>query len=89
MKNPRRILFLVDNKWRDLPGDTLVAQLLEQETNSTVYLEPLGNWKVSVAEFRPHMVIFNHLTVPHLVNYAKWLRARNIAVVVLPKSGIN
>ncbi len=82
-----RIVILVDNKKRDLPGSALLAYHLEQR-GIEVFLEPLEAWRACLAAYKPHMILFNHLLGSHLVKYSQELHARGILVGVLPNEGI-
>jgi len=82
-----RIVILVDNKKRDLPGSALLAYYLEQH-GIEVFLEPLEAWRACLAAHKPHMILFNHLLGSHLVKYTQELHARGILVGVLPNEGI-
>ncbi len=87
MKEERRVVVLVDNKRRDLPGTALLAHHLEQR-GIKCFLEPLEAWKASLAVHRPHFILFNHLLGSHLVAYSKELRDMGVKVGVLPNEGI-
>ncbi|WP_456392315.1 surface carbohydrate biosynthesis protein [Nitratifractor sp.] len=82
-----RIVILVDNKKRDLPGSALLAYHLEQR-GIEVFLEPLEAWRACLAAHKPHMILFNHLLGSHLVQYSQELHSRGILVGVLPNEGI-
>jgi len=83
----KRIVFLVDNRIRDLPGLALVAHRVE-ENGVEAILEPLEAWKGCLAAYRPQMIVFNHLLGSHLVKYSCELRDRGVLVGVLPNEGI-
>ena len=87
MKGQRRVVVLVDNKHRDLPGAALLAYQLERK-GIECFLEPLEAWKASLATHRPHFILFNHLLGSHLVAYSKELRDMGVKVGVLPNEGI-
>ena len=83
----KRIVFLVDNRKRDLPGLALVAHHLDRHGVEAI-LEPLEAWKACLAAYRPDMIVFNHLTGGHLVKYSRELKDRGVLVGALPNEGI-
>jgi surface carbohydrate biosynthesis protein len=83
----KRVVLLVDNKRRDLPGDALIAHNLGK-LGVECFLEPLEAYKGCLAGHRPHMIIFNHLLGSHLVEYSKRLAKLGVLVGVLPNEGI-
>lgn len=84
MKN---IVYLVDNKKRDLPGVVLLSYYLEK-MGIKCNIEPLESWKACLYKYKPDMIIFNHLLGSHLVEYSKYLKEVGILVGVLPNEGI-
>lgn len=85
--NDNRVVLLVDNKRRDLPGDALIAYNLEK-LGIQCFLEPLEAYRGCLAAHRPGMIIFNHLLGSHLVRYSKRLAELGVLVGVLPNEGI-
>ncbi len=83
----KRVVILVDNKKRDLPGAALIAYHLEK-MGIECYLEPLEAWRGCLYARKPHMIIFNHLLGSHLVKYSQELRDMGVLVGVLPNEGI-
>jgi surface carbohydrate biosynthesis protein len=83
----KRVVILVDNKKRDLPGAALIAYHLEK-LGIKCFLEPLEAWKACLAARKPHMIIFNHLLGSHLVKYSQELHKMGVLVGVLPNEGI-
>jgi surface carbohydrate biosynthesis protein len=83
----KTIVFLVDNKVRDLPGLSLVAHHLRAK-GIQVYLEPLEAWKGCLLSRKPDMIVFNHLLGSHLEEYSKELHSRGVLVGVLLNEGI-
>ncbi|WP_457608723.1 surface carbohydrate biosynthesis protein [Nitratifractor sp.] len=86
-KEKKRVVLLVDNKRRDLPGAALLAHHLSSKGVET-FLEPLEAWRAVLAAHKPHMIVFNHLLGSHLVRYSKELHRRGVLVAVLPNEGI-
>lgn len=87
MKEKKRVVILVDNKKRDLPGAALLAYHLEKR-GIECFLQPLGGWRASLAAFKPHFILFNHLLGSHLVQYSRELHRMGVKVGVLPNEGI-
>jgi surface carbohydrate biosynthesis protein len=82
-----RIVLLVDDKKRDLAGVTLIAHQLDRQGVDCI-LEPLEAFRAVLAAYRPAMVIFNHLSASHLVDWSKRLARMGVLVGVLPNEGI-
>ncbi len=83
-----RVLLLIDQKWRDLPGHVLLKRTLEREFGHRVVAGPFGCEGVLVPLFRPDAVIVNHLLESAKVRLARALRAGGIGIVALPTEGI-
>jgi surface carbohydrate biosynthesis protein len=81
------VVYLVDNKRRDLSGAALVAFQLERLGVPCV-IEPLEAYRGILAVYKPSMVVINHLLATHLVQYSKRLKDLGILVGVLPNEGI-
>lgn len=86
MPNYRAVIF-VDLKDRDLMGDALIAHHLEK-LGVTCYLEPLETWQSAVHAYKPHLVLFNHLTVKHLADFSQKLRQWGVLVGCLMNEGL-
>ena len=82
-----KVVYLVDNKRRDLPGAALLARQLSLKGISCE-LQPLEAYRAVIYAFKPHLVIFNHLLASHLVAFSHRLRSLGIGVAVLPNEGI-
>lgn len=85
-KRPR-VVFLVDNKRRDLMVAGLIAYQLER-IGIDCALEPLESTFAALAAYEPDMVIFNHLSASHLVRYSHRLQKLGVLVAVLPNEGL-
>lgn len=85
--NPRRVVILVDNRTRDLPVATLIKYHL-RALGVECHLEPLEAYRGVLAACRPGMIVFNHLTASHLVDYSRKLGAMEVLTAVLPNEGI-
>lgn len=83
-----RVVVLVDSKTRDLPLAALIAHHLDN-LGVDCYLEPLEAYRAVLGAYRPHMIVFNHLTASHLVSYSKRLHEMGVLTAVLPNEGIN
>jgi surface carbohydrate biosynthesis protein len=83
----KTVVFLVDNKRRDLPGLSLVAHHLRAK-GIQVYLEPLEAWKACLLSRKPDMIVFNHLLGSHLEEFSRELHSRGVLVGVLLNEGI-
>lgn len=83
----KTVVILVDNKRRDLPGAALIAHHL-QKIGVRCELEPLGAWRSVLWAHKPDMIIFNHLTAPHLEKYSQELHQMGILTAVIPNEGI-
>lgn len=83
-----RILLLIDQKWRDLPGHVLLARILERRFGHRVMAGPFGCEGLVVPLFRPDLVVVNHLLESAKVRFARALRAAGIGLVALPTEGI-
>jgi len=83
-----RVVVLVDSKTRDLPLAALIAHHLDN-LGVDCFLEPLEAYRAVLGAYRPHMIVFNHLTASHLVAYSKRLHEMGVLTAVLPNEGIN
>jgi surface carbohydrate biosynthesis protein len=81
------VVLLVDNKRRDLMVATLIALHLEQQ-GLQCHLEPLEAYRGVLAAHHPSLILFNHLTAPHLVDYSQRLARLGVLTAVLPNEGI-
>jgi surface carbohydrate biosynthesis protein len=81
-----RILFLCDQKWRDLPGLVAIAVGLKKSGHQ-VLIFPTKDVRGIAALFRPDVVVFNHLFSTENVNFARILKRDGRGVVVLPTEG--
>jgi surface carbohydrate biosynthesis protein len=84
MKN---IVMLVDNKARDLDVAALIAHHL-QAKGIDCHIEPLEAYRAVLSAYRPELIIFNHLTASHLVEWSKRLAEIGVLTAVLPNEGI-
>jgi surface carbohydrate biosynthesis protein len=80
-------VLLVDNRVRDLDGAALIASLVRQ-LGAECHLEPLEAYRGVLAAYRPGLIVFNHLTASHLVEWSKRLADMNVLTAVLPNEGI-
>jgi surface carbohydrate biosynthesis protein len=85
--DPKRVVLLVDNKQRDLLADALIAHHLRGKDVECV-LEPLEAYQGVLGAYRPHMIIFNHLTAGHLARYSRRLAEMGVLTAVLTNEGI-
>jgi surface carbohydrate biosynthesis protein len=85
--DPKSVVMLVDNKRRDLMVATLIAHQLEQQ-GLRCHLEPLQSYRGALAAYRPALILFNHLTAAHLVDYAQRLHRMGVLTAVLLNEGI-
>lgn len=83
----KKVVILVDNKKRDLPGDALIALHLKK-MGVKCFLEPLEAYRGCLAADRPDMIVFNHMMGSHLVAFSKRLSKLGVMVAVLPNEGI-
>jgi surface carbohydrate biosynthesis protein len=83
-----RILLLIDQKWRDLPGHVLLKRVLEVGFGHRVLAGPIGSEGWLVPLFRPDVVVVNHLLESAKVRLARALRGCGVGVVALPTEGI-
>ena len=84
----KRVVILVDDRKRDLPGCALIAHHLETRFQASVEMQPLESWRACLAAFKPHYILFNHLNASHLDHFSRRLAAMGILVGVLPNEGI-
>jgi len=84
---PEPVVLLVDSKYRDLDGAALISYHLSQ-MGIICHLEPLEAFRAVIGAHRPGMVVFNHLTASHLVEWSKRLATMNVLTSVLPNEGI-
>jgi len=89
MKSNRitKILISVDHRWRDLPGHSYLAEILEQRYNYKVILVRDGDEVKYWQAFKPNVIIINHLLERHKRNWIKTLPPQ-IKVIILPTEGI-
>lgn len=89
MTMPKRpqVVFLVDNKRRDLMVAGLIAHQLER-IGIDCALEPLESTFAALAAYEPDMIIFNHLSASQLMRYSRRLKELGVLVGVLPNEGI-
>ena len=83
----KRVVLLVDDKNRDLMVAALIAYHLKRR-NIECFLEPLEAYRGSLAAHRPHLMIFNHITASHLVEYSKRLGGMGVLTAVLLNEGL-
>jgi surface carbohydrate biosynthesis protein len=86
MSDYRAIIF-VDLIDRDLMGDALIAHELEKR-GVTCYLEPLETWQAAIHAYKPHLVLYNHLTVRHLANFSQDMKKWGVLVGCLMNEGL-
>ena len=84
---PKKVVILVDNKARDLPGAALIAHHLEHHFGLTCLLQPLEAWRACLG-LKPAYILFNHLVASHLARFSTRLRDLGVLVGVLPNEGI-
>jgi len=77
----------VDDRKRDLAGASLIAHQLDAQ-GVDCFLEPLEAYRAVLAAYRPAMIIFNHLSASHLVDWSRRLARMGVLVGVLPNEGI-
>src|SRR5437016_4636539 len=81
------VVLLVDDKKRDLNGAALIALHLSR-LGVQCHLEPLEGFRAALAAYRPGMIVFNHLTAGHLVEWSQKLARMGVLTAVLPNEGI-
>lgn len=86
--SPRTAVILVDNKNRDLAVATLIAHHL-QRFGVRAELQPIEAYQAVVGAFRPGIIVFNHLTASHLVDFSYRLKEMGVLCAVLPNEGIS
>ena len=82
----KTVVYLVDQKKRDLPGSVLVKYHLEQLGVKCI-LEPVQAWGAAVGYHKPDMVILSNLFNDGYVQYSKDLHAVGVKVGILPNEG--
>ncbi|MBF0158950.1 MAG: hypothetical protein HQL58_05450 [Magnetococcales bacterium] len=85
--NGPNIVILIDHKRRDMQAAALIGHHLKKMGIET-HLEPLEAYRGCLAAYRPHLILFNHLTTTHLVAYSKRLAQLGVRTAVLPNEGI-
>jgi surface carbohydrate biosynthesis protein len=86
MSQYRAVIF-VDLKDRDLMGDALIAYHLEKR-GVRCYLEPLETWQAAIYAYKPHFVLYNHLTAKHLADFSIKLKRWGVLVGCLLNEGL-
>lgn len=88
----KRVLLLVDFKYRDLPGLALLKVLLEQMGSYDVVLAPhVSSFDESfyLRKYRPHLVALPYLLTPDHVARARRMRKQGVGVAVIPTEGFS
>jgi surface carbohydrate biosynthesis protein len=83
----KRILLLVDFKFRDLPGMAYLKVVLERQYGHRVMLAPVANDDFLDGVFQPDLVVLPYLWRPSNVARARALRDRGVAVAVILTEG--
>lgn len=86
MSEYRAVIF-VDLIDRDLMGDALIAHELAK-LGVTCYLEPLETWQAAIYAYKPHLVLYNHLTVRHLADFSQKMKKWGVLVSCLMNEGL-
>ena len=81
------VVWLVDNRTRDLDVAALVAYHLRQR-GVPCLLEPLEAFRAVLAAYRPGMIVFNHLFASHLVDWSRRLRDIGVLTGLLTNEGM-
>jgi surface carbohydrate biosynthesis protein len=81
------VVILVDNRRRDLMGAALIAHHLDG-LGVDCHLEPLETYRAVLDAYRPDLILFNHLTAGHLVDYSQRLDRLGVLTAVLSNEGI-
>lgn len=84
----KKILFITDHKWRDLPGNVYLKHLLESNGNCKVKLIRLNEERLIAPSYKPDLVIYNNLYNKSCRDYARYLASKNVKIVILPTEGI-
>jgi len=84
--NRKKILLLVDHKWRDLPSYTYLALHLEK-LGHDVFMCRLGYEKFVIPSYEPNLVIFNCLYDPQLRDYLASIKQYGVKVGVMLTEG--
>ncbi|MCD6287844.1 MAG: hypothetical protein J7M12_01890 [Candidatus Hydrogenedentes bacterium] len=84
----KRILIVVDHKWRDLPGHSLLASCLQKKFGYDARLARVDVMAAHIYPFKPHMVVMPNLFGKSREEFAARMTAQNIHVAVLPPEGI-
>lgn len=80
------VVWLVDNRTRDLDVAALVAYHLRQR-GVPCLLEPLEAFRAVLAAYRPGMIVFNHLFASHLVAWSKRMHEIGVLAGLLTNEG--
>lgn len=81
------VVFLVDDKRRDLDIAMLIAWQLKQQ-GVDCYLEPLEAFRAVLAEYRPGMIVFNHMQGSHMTAWSRRLADIGVLTAVHLNEGI-
>lgn len=82
----KRVLIFSDSRWRDSFGDTLLALKLK-ERGLWVKVISYDLWNVAVPNFKPHLVLLNHLHGRRNNTIANMVKRNGGIVAVLPTEG--
>ena len=82
----KRVVYLVDQKKRDLPGSVLVQYHLEQMGIECI-LEPVQAWGAAIGYHRPDMVVLSNLFSEGYVQYSHDLHDIGVKICVVPNEG--
>lgn len=81
------VVWLVDNRTRDLDTAVLVAHHLRRR-GVRCLLEPLEAFRAVLAAHRPGMIVFNHLFASHLVAWSKRMHEIGVLTALLTNEGM-
>jgi len=82
-----RILIIVENVQRDLPGHMLLKRILEEKFNHEVKLFGANNPRINARIFKPHAVILPALTNVGNKRIAYYFKSKEVVVFHLPTEG--
>lgn len=84
---PVDVVFVVDQKWRDLPGMAALAALLEGRHGLSSALIPYARWRESLALHRPKLITVTHMNGTRNRAIADCAKAQGTLVGVIQAEG--
>ena len=77
----------IDHKWRDLPGNVYLGELLENYGHKIKYVRN-GLEKYYIADFKPDLLVLIHLYEKKRQKFVEELSSLGIKIALLPTEGI-